>query len=586
MTSTPDPQPTPDLTPWSGLRGLMEVAALVRSREDIQRLLENVAKVLCTTLGYKAVLVNLYRPAWHDYAGVVFEGISQEAIDSICASDVHLGPRHLDMIFQERFERHGVYFLPAEDFDPTELGAVWAPGTPGAPGPNGWHENDNLFVPLRATDRSLLGFLSLDGPEHGCRPTDADLEVLGAVGEIIALVIEHAQLGAETTRHRNAVAHLQSVSSRLLTRPSREDMLRTVCAGVRDALGFERVTVFLDQQGDGILAPSASVGWEGSQRRLATFAAADLEPAIAAGVQEAGCLLLDRETAARLGVPRLAVRHWSRRNGRGPLSWQGHCLIVELRDHSGELVGALWADDPNDRLLPVRERLQALRAFANHAVTAIESAHQVERLRRLAEHDPLTGLRNRRNFETGLQLALERDERVALVVCDLDHFKRINDALGHPGGDEVLRRFADVLRSCVRADDEPTRLGGEEFALVLHDADVEEGVTVAERMRREVHTHFAGFPVPVTVSVGIASTERGKRDVGGLVRDANRALYAAKPAAATATWSTRTTPSRLTPPATARGCSRPSCWPSRSRSAARGPGSCRDGRAARRVDRG
>ena len=199
--------------------------------------------------------------------------------------------------------------------------------------------------------------------------------------------------------------------------------------------------------------------------------------------------------------------------------------MVPLRSRDGALLGFVWADDPVDLLLPGVDDLRALRAFANHAVGAIEAARHLERMRELAELDPLTGLRNRRGFEQGLER--RADAPVALVICDLDHFKRVNDTLGHPVGDDVLRTFSDLLRDCTRDEDVAVRLGGEEFALVLAGVGEREALAVAERLRREVAATFRDFPVPISVSVGIAD---GARDQGAesLVRAANRALYAAK----------------------------------------------------------
>jgi diguanylate cyclase (GGDEF)-like protein/putative nucleotidyltransferase with HDIG domain len=136
----------------------------------------------------------------------------------------------------------------------------------------------------------------------------------------------------------------------------------------------------------------------------------------------------------------------------------------------------------------------------------------------------LTGLRNRRGFEA--DLAARRD-RQALVICDLDHFKRVNDTLGHPAGDDVLQRFADLLRAGTRDGDAAVRLGGEEFALVLAGVGEGEALAVAERLRAAVADEFRDFPVPISVSVGIADAPPGG-DPEPLVRAANRALFAAK----------------------------------------------------------
>ena len=246
---------------------------------------------------------------------------------------------------------------------------------------------------------------------------------------------------------------------------------------------------------------------------------------IAPELVKEGCVLLDSETASALaaeaGMPTVYA---SRNNGSGPHAWNHHWLMVPLRDRSGALLGFLWADDPVDLLLPGIDELRALRAFANHAVGAIEAARALEQMRDLAELDPLTGLRNRRGFEHGLD---SRRGPLALVICDLDHFKRVNDTLGHPAGDDVLRRFADLLRACTREDDAAVRLGGEEFALVLSGVGERDALAVAERLRREVAVEFRDFPVPISVSVGIADS--GPCDgAESLVRAANRALFAAK----------------------------------------------------------
>jgi diguanylate cyclase (GGDEF)-like protein/putative nucleotidyltransferase with HDIG domain len=337
-------------------------------------------------------------------------------------------------------------------------------------------------------------------------------------------VIEHGQLAAEAERHRAAVEHLMRASSELTSSRSRAGMLRTVCEGIRDALGFEMAGVFLDEEGDGQLVPAAALGFEGVED-LGSFTAAAVEAMIVPEFLREGCVLIESATAralaARVGMPTIYA---SRNNGRGPRAWDHHWLLVPLRGRDGTLLGFVWADDPVDRLLPGVDGLRALRAFANHAVGAIETARHVERLRDLAELDPLTGLRNRRGFEADLAACRDRQ---ALVICDLDHFKRVNDTLGHPAGDDVLQRFADLLRAGTRDGDAAVRLGGEEFALVLAGVGEGEALAVAERLRAAVADEFRDFPVPISVSMGIADAPPGG-DPEPLVRAANRALFAAK----------------------------------------------------------
>ena len=520
--AAPSVTPAGEAGTLSSLRALLDVAAVVRSRDDLQRLFEAIAATVAQALGFAAVVVNVYRPAWDDYEVVVVEGDDHRAREALMGT--HVDPRQLARLFDERFRRHDAYLVPHDQFDFESTGMTWVPGTATGDGPDAWHPDDALLIPLTASDGRPLAFLSLDDPIDRRRPSDSALAVVSAVAAIAAGVIEHGQLAAEAARHRTAVEHLLRVSSELTTSTSRGEMLRAVCEGIRDALGFEKAAVFLDEDASGCLTPAAGVGFEGLEN-LGSFTIAGLEPMMAPEYEQEGCVLLDSVTAQAMAVRlRVPTVYASRNNGRGPRAWDHHWLMVPLRDRTGALVGFLWADDPGDRLLPGVDGLRALRAFANHAVAALEAASHLERLRQLAEHDPLTGLRNRRGFEQGLE---QRRGPLALLICDLDHFKRVNDTLGHPAGDDVLRRFADLLRSCTREDDVAVRLGGEEFALVLSGVGEREALAVAERLRRELAAEFRDFPVPISVSVGIAD---GAREPGAeaMVRAANRALYAAK----------------------------------------------------------
>ncbi|MED5370524.1 MAG: diguanylate cyclase [Myxococcota bacterium] len=147
-----------------------------------------------------------------------------------------------------------------------------------------------------------------------------------------------------------------------------------------------------------------------------------------------------------------------------------------------------------------------------------------------ANTDPLTGLSNRRAMN---QLLGDLDEAAgpyAVVACDLDHFKSLNDTYGHEVGDRCLNLFAQVLQEVCRASDLPCRPGGEEFTVVLPHADVLAGEQVGERIRaRLLHaSHAAGRPF--TVSIGVAATQEGEVSPETLLERADMALYAAKEA--------------------------------------------------------
>lgn len=167
---------------------------------------------------------------------------------------------------------------------------------------------------------------------------------------------------------------------------------------------------------------------------------------------------------------------------------------------------------------------------------SLKLGEAMRELRRLATSDPLTGLINRRAFDAKLAEETDRARRLgrplSLVMLDLDHFKGVNDTLGHPAGDALLKQVAAVLMGQVRSIDKVARLGGEEFAVLLLETERAEASVVAERLVEAVRAHRfdvgAGEPLAVTISAGTASLATGGSGEMDLVASADRALYAAK----------------------------------------------------------
>lgn len=174
---------------------------------------------------------------------------------------------------------------------------------------------------------------------------------------------------------------------------------------------------------------------------------------------------------------------------------------------------------------------EALAAYAAQAAIAVSNARLVDRLERQAAEDFLTGLANQRAFYRACTAEFARAERedlpTAIVAVDLDHFKSINDTHGHLYGDEVLKAVADSLRKAVRPHDTVARLGGEEFALLLPGATLEDAVVVAERARAEI-SRVALVDRVLSASAGVASHPQADAPATRLLQLADRALYAAK----------------------------------------------------------
>jgi len=164
-----------------------------------------------------------------------------------------------------------------------------------------------------------------------------------------------------------------------------------------------------------------------------------------------------------------------------------------------------------------------------------EREDAVAKLREYADRDGLTGIANRRFFETRLADEFLRWQRyggeLSMLLFDLDHFKRINDEFGHVAGDTVLRSMAQRVSGVVRKQDVFGRFGGEEFALLLPCTPLDDALYVAEKIRRTIGDEpieVQGVIVPVTASVGAATARTGAPDYEGMINEADAALYTAK----------------------------------------------------------
>jgi two-component system cell cycle response regulator len=156
----------------------------------------------------------------------------------------------------------------------------------------------------------------------------------------------------------------------------------------------------------------------------------------------------------------------------------------------------------------------------------------VDRLADAARTDPLTGLQNRRGFEESFGAEVERAKRegrsLTVLLGDLDHFKSLNDRMGHPAGDAALVRVGQLLLSALRRPDPVARTGGEEFALILPGAAGEEAWGIAERLRASVEETFRNQAAELTISLGLAQFPQDGDTADTLLDAADQALYAAK----------------------------------------------------------
>jgi len=205
----------------------------------------------------------------------------------------------------------------------------------------------------------------------------------------------------------------------------------------------------------------------------------------------------------------------------------------------------------NEKLTAEITKRQRVQEELHSVISELTIAQQA--LRHQADHDPLTGLLNRGAAFKRLNTELDRSERegrpLAVIMADLDHFKQVNDTLGHAGGDAVLKEIAERIRSCVRTYDLAARYGGEEILVVLPGCGKVEAISFAERLRLSISEQVVQTdrdPIRVTLSLGVTWVDGQDRcDPDSVIRDADAALYTAKESGRNCTIVTERRPSRM-----------------------------------------
>ena len=494
------------------------LVSLARSaREDnVDDVLRTVVETVHSTAGFEVVVFNRYRPAWDDYEVVLAIGPAE--VQALMHTREGRGTFEEQLLTSEYEIQPGTYFVPgsSEVWTHVDGFVVVSPERPTIPG--GWDPMDALLVQLRDSKGEPLGILSIDEPRSGRMPDLSELRLLRAICSHAEQSLENAHASAKTERHRTRLTQLLGTSARFSECQSQREVLEIACEALVPGLGFERVAIYFGEGDDSI--PLA----------ISTFD----ELAIARSL-ELPFFELFRDRTREVGgcwmAPAQAVHgsdHGelrSRRNGAGKIGWSDDVLLAPVFDGDGAPRLVFAIEDPINHLRPTEIECELLRLLVEQTDAALERVTFRSRLEHLADHDASTGLLNRRALDR-----LPREARVTatLMICDLDHFKNVNDTYGHDVGDAVICRFADLLRSLSREEDLAVRLGGDEFMVILPGTNLQQARSVADRLRVALSPLMSSLvSSEVTVSIGLTQTDAGEHLVEAM-RRADSALYAAK----------------------------------------------------------
>jgi diguanylate cyclase (GGDEF)-like protein/PAS domain S-box-containing protein len=471
------------------LRGLLEFARIARRQPTLVETLRAVASAVSDAVGFATVVINAYRADRDVYEVVTVHGSER-------ASEILLGsitrPETWAPLLDERFRRHGVYFIPEGSLafdDPT---ITWYRSEPNARaadrGGESWRTDDALFATLEGSGGRPYGIISVDEPFSGLRPDDQQLVMLSALAAHAALAIESSR---QMTAVESSLARYRAVIASTLDcviAVDEQDHLiefnpaaeRTFDYMAKDVLGREVV--------DLLVPPANRAFYRSLAQRIR---------------DKPDSSLLDRRIETTL------------------MRGDGSEFPVELTVARVEGAGGLGP------------------SFYGIVRDIGERRRGEEQLAYLAYHDALTGLPNRILVEQEIDLALARARRArgaaALMFVDLDDFKEVNDRLGHAAGDRLLASVSARLRGVLRDSDVLARQGGDEFLVLLGDLS-DDPTAAAESVGSKLLSALlepfvvAGTEVRTGASIGVSLYPDDAADTEALLRHADVAMYRAKAA--------------------------------------------------------
>jgi diguanylate cyclase (GGDEF)-like protein len=378
----------------------------------------------------------------------------------------------------------------------------------------GWAEGDESWTLVSCASRPAApAVMALEG--DWSRSADA----LALQARILALSLRAAAL-ADRARSGLATHRLAHVLSQVHGRPA-------VCAAIvrhaAGALSARIATLALTEVGDRRLTIVATFGYP-----LGLVGHLRIEPG-------AGILGSVLQSGRSMHVPDVLTLPGRQRSR--PRYRSGSFVAAPIRA-SREVLGVIAVTDRRDNQPFTRGDLSTLRALAVPAALALSrdrAMDQAEAFAHAAAVDPLSGAFNRRHFFVRLEEELQRARRhqipIALLILDIDDFKKVNDSFGHLAGDTVIRDVAEILRRSVRVFDVCARLGGEEFAIIMPGSAEASSARIADRIREHIEAYRSSDPsltgAQMTVSVGLA-VSAADTTARELIEHADQALYAAK----------------------------------------------------------
>ncbi|MDA1003030.1 MAG: diguanylate cyclase [Chloroflexi bacterium] len=473
------------------LSGLAEIARMMQTGADTERLYSGFAQALFSLLTYQNLhIVRL------DDADALLE------IPSFSAG----GRSQPQPVFTEADRRHDWFALRAA--------APWVALEQSLPSFADSEDRVGLVVPMRPKGQLLgLVVLGLSAPAQVDQ-----MRIVEQAVEQLALALDNASLYRQATERASHIQALSNLARIVASVVDLREAFDAFAEEVRWLIPFERAVMLLMDPQSEMVEPYATYPDEiGGRRQLWPLTGSLAELAVDAG----GPVSISRSD------PRYGGYDWDM-FGAGAQ----HIAAVPVR-HGMRTVAVFALVQGGDAAYSVSD-LDALGEVAGLLGVTIERLRLYEQAEHSARHDALTGLPNYRFLQERLarvRTGISEPGESAVIQIDMDSLKLFNDTLGHEAGDRVIQIVARTLRDAVREHDFVARTGGDEFVVVMEGVNAGDARTTAARMHealKDAHQEFANAPCPIGISVGVAMAPTDADNTADLMQVADHAMYTAK----------------------------------------------------------
>ncbi len=472
------------------LTGLAEVARTMQSGADVERLYNGFALALQRLLPYEA----LYVPRLDDLGEVTEVPSYGSRGRPIEAPPHHRGD-----------SRHPWFALRAP--------LLWRRGDADPPGFLPADTRYAVVVPMRPKGQMLgLAVVTLTRLIR-----EDQLRIVEQAVEQLSLALDGAALYQQATERASHIQALSNLARIVASVVNLREAFSAFSEEVRWLIPFDRSVMFLLDEAEQRVEP------------YATYPDVDERSGSAPLVRSLASVPIESGTAVtfRRDDARFADLDWS-------LLGEDVREVAAVPVRQGSRTSAVFALVSNTYGSYGASELSALDEVAGLLAVTIERLRLYEHADHSAKHDLLTGLPNYRYLQErlgDLRSGISRSGRSALLVVDMDSLKLFNDTLGHEVGDRVIQTVAGVLRAACRQEDFVARTGGDEFVILMEDADTDVAVAVADRVHAalaEAHREIDGAPTRIAVSVGVAVAPDDATSTADLLHAADQAMYEAK----------------------------------------------------------